>query len=495
MTIANYRYKYAPREAIACLVIAMLFTGCAAPIKSRSETAAQQAMPLEGLQYFLTSASVEIPIAIRLENCGITSTDGVGSKPPRMTLLRPLVNQVPLADSEAAFVLSPKDAWNLFRAIEVTDITLTKDGRIASAASSVTDKTVEVLVDALKAIAGGPLAAFAAPIPRIVPGHCTEIAEEAVNAVFIAKKELEDLQRASRTLLTSNTYGVGFDKTLATLNGAIDAQGLKVASLQEKVTKRGTLALTPSHLSSHSEAVVVIDIGHHWIRNSERENCTALKATELAKQGDPQLEGWMNRSLNLTSFRDCVVARAQFWRTTTQSDASRSAMATVQSGASGIVYRLPAEAGVTLEVQRTTGGARSIILALESADATNEAKPARSDELAAGAKAVFAGLSATVPQWGRLAVMPSDVGFLTTNAVKTTFDEWGVPKTASWSASPVNIPGLLGVVNQADSVFNKKTPAPDPAAKRQTEVLLRLLQICKDAPLTAIPDFCAGLVK
>ena len=165
------------------------------------------------------------------------------------------------------------------------------------------------------------------------------------------------------------------------------------------------------------------------------------------------------------------------------------------AGAAGIFYRIPrAGVPVNMTATRESSSMNQLTVAIDGGSPLKQATPDIPSELD-GTPLKVGVSSVKVAQWGRLAIMPSDVGWLTSNSVKSSFDEWGVPKSASWTSTPASIAGLLGVASQADTLFNKKAPAADPAAEAKADLLLRLLKICKDADPTAVPAFCAGLIK
>jgi hypothetical protein len=100
-----------------------------------------------------------------------------------------------------------------------------------------------------------------------------------------------------------------------------------------------------------------------------------------------------------------------------------------------------------------------------------------------------------IPQWGAISGLRSDLGPLSSNGVEIDFDEWSVPKTVSWNAEAGGLAGLLGLGSQVQEARQKADAPADPAAALRSELNLRLLQTCIDAPAASIPSYCSGLTK
>jgi hypothetical protein len=432
------------------------------------------------MRYFLTKSNVAVTVSARLDAC----VDAVSGHPsPQVTILTPTVVARPASDTSTAYWISPTDAWNLFRSIDSAEIALTDDGRIASSSAKVTDKTVEVLSDLVKVATGFP-AHLLGGVPRvgvipeahiaaIVPDSaarlvtpkpiivaCTAAALELVTKRAEASKQAASLVAARSAVLQGRVAKEGMRETVATIDEAITKQKLTIQALESRLTKSVTLRLSPKTDDLSFSVTEPIDLASGWL---------------------------------VGGVQDGLVVNATISRTA----AARSAETSDEGkDAAGIYYRLPSsEIPAKISVTRNAT-VSTVPVAIDEVDLLTAANPKGPALLAPGGKYETETDPVRMMQWGRLALMPSDVGWLTSNSVKTSFDEWGVPKSASWSATPATIPSLLGIVNQADAAFGRKPSAPaNPVAEQQTEVYLRLLQICKDASPASIPAFCASLVK
>ena len=462
--MSDFSMIKASRLALYGLVLTAL-AGCAAPIKSRAEPGGSSAT-VEGFQYFLTKSKISVAVAVRLDDCG----DKTALIRPVVTLLAATSKALPVADTSAAFNVSPRDAWNLFRSIDTAQIDLTDDRRIASYSAAVTDKTVEVLTALVKAAGTFGLETFAfkqsravAQTPPAQPpaNFCTPMARELIAARNEATQALNDLRASRSLLLGTTTASRGFAETLTAIDGAIEKQRAVIEAAKTRLTKSVGLNLTPAASESTKSDDQTIDLVSGWFEGISPDMITFV-ATIDRKGGLP--------------------------------DAGAASFDT--AGAAGIFYRIPpAGVPVTLNATRKSASMAQLTVAIDGGSALEQATPDIPPEIRVGPPQPLSVSPVKVAQWGRLAIMPSDVGWLTSNSVKSSFDEWGVPKSASWTSTPASIAGLLGVASQADALLNKKTPAVDPAAEAKADLLLRLLKICKDADPTAVPAFCAGLTK
>ena len=447
------------------LVVATL-AGCAAPIKSRADLGGATTT-VEGIQYFLAKSKVSITVAARLDDCG----DKSKSARPTVTLLAATSKSVPAADTSAAFNISPRDAWNLFRSIDTAEINLTEDRRIASFSAAVTDKTVEVLTALVKSTSLFTELAWqgvslekrqrdAAQPPAPAP-FCTSAASEFVLARDRAISALDALRVSRSQLLATTTASRGFAETLLAIDLAIEKQRAVIDAAKARLTKSVELTLTPSTSDTTKTDQQIIDLVSGWFDGISPDTISFVATIE---------------------------------RTGGSVDAGAASLDT--AGAAGIFYRIPRTGvAVTINATRKSASMSQLTVAIDGGSPIEQATPEIPFELVVGSPLKLNVSPVKVAQWGRLAIMPSDVGWLTSNSVKSSFDEWGVPKSASWTATPASIAGLLGVASQADSLFNKKAPAADPAAEAKADLLLRLLKICRDADPTAVPAFCAGLTK
>lgn len=458
--------------SISMLFICLVLAGCAAPIRSRIESAEGQSVG-EGFRYYLTKTNVGVTVRARLDECG-DRTDP--KEMPVVTVLVPNVVAKPAADRSFAYWVSPKDAWNLFRSIDSAELTLTEDGRVATASAKVTDKTVEVLAEFVKFGSGLRTVSLrsklrdgfdtAQQLPEIVTkrsvSRCTDRARIVDDKRKNARTGLSDLLNVRASVLSSGAAAEGTRETIAVLDEAIAKQNALIAQFDDALTRSITLWLSPTpQIDKFVSPREEIEIEAGWIEGGSGEKLSVV--AEISRKSVASLMP----SEDLT--RDV----------------------------SGVMYRVP-PGGVPVftKVSRGKVGSQNVRVDVEEFDPLATSTISNDSQLRVNSEYLHESNPVRVMQWGRLAVMPSDVGWLTSNSVKTTFDEWGVPKTSSWSATPATIPGLLGIVNQADAAFARKpAAAANPVAEQQTEVYLRLLQICKDAPPNAVPSFCASLVK
>ena len=460
--MSDFSMIKASRLALYGLVLTAL-AGCAAPIKSRAELGGSSAT-VEGFQYFLTKSKISVAVAARLDDCG----DKTALIRPVVTLLAATSKSLPVADTSAAFNVSPRDAWNLFRSIDTAQIDLTDDRRIASYSAAVTDKTVEVLA-ALVKVAGlwSPPSILSQSKEKKskeqpqLEAYCTLAARELIAARNEATQALNALRDSRSLLLRATTASRGFAETLTAIDSAIEKQRIVIDATKARLTKSVGLNLTPAASESTKSDTQTIDLVSGWFEGISPDMITFV-ATIDRKGGLP--------------------------------DAGAASFDT--AGAAGIFYRIPpAGVPVTLNATRKSASMAQLTVAIDGGSALEQATPDIPPEIRVGPPQPLSVSPVKVAQWGRLAIMPSDIGWLTSNSVKSSFDEWGVPKSASWTSTPASIAGLLGVASQADALLNKKAPAVDPTAEAKADLLLRLLKICKDADPTAVPAFCAGLTK
>ena len=491
----------ASTRMLSPLAIVAALSGCAVPIVSRVD---EGSGPLEGVQYFLTASEITATVSVRLESCS----------PARLLILKPTLAAAAVADDSSTFYITPRDAWNLFRAVDVAEVTLTPDHRLGTASAQVTDKTVEVLgelIDNVASLMSGALENV--QIKNLIDTHkkiidaepagrCTTAAHKLVKARKEAESILALLKARRTALLSTAAVSQGFGDTVTALDAAIKAQQDAVNDFKTKLTKSAQITVTPKfdapELSPATEpaAVAVIDLLHGWFGSRTPDSaCTRTSSS---------VDDCLVASLKLVApGAVCTRAdkaecndtqRSEKYRAYT--DKARAQKAAFASPSySGLVYRIPESTGATLVVGRN-GGNAAIEIGLESGDPAQQASFKMPASLPVGKAQEFKlGPPVPVPQWGRIAGVPSDVGYLTSNSVKVSFDDWGVPKGVAYSATPATIPALIGLVKHADAAFHPKAPPDDPAAASRGALLQQLLKYCLDAPADAVPSYCAGLTK
>jgi hypothetical protein len=449
------------QKALLMSVVAMTaLAGCASPMLSHRVTDEDRKKPSEGVHYYLTKTKVVIPVAIKLQKC---EADGITVQ---AIIADPVVS--PAKDANYEFRVTPTDAWGVFRAIDNASLTLTDDRRLAKAETKTTDKTLETLVALAKAVTATPATTFssASTSPpekgrsdeRTLVPNCKAsvinllIAEAKLDGAFksLQKKEIEYLESKSKEVDPRDV-----SRTLGSFAAAKKRTIEQIDEVKKALTVSDAIELglaTPTkQLAGCSDGycgTTSLDISD-WFEGdaSVKFNPTAkmISSSNTPLLGEPEISALVQRA----------------------------------ASTSGIVYRQDGAGTVTTTIGVDDPKGKFAIKFEKDAAKTKESPVA------------------PFLQWGRWAFLPMDVGPLSSNSVAVTFDEWGVPKSASWSAQPV---GLLEILN----LYHAAVPAPKPvqsqAAPSQTEldraaILKKLLEICKNAPSEAIPDYCTAILK
>jgi hypothetical protein len=424
------------------LVLAGL-AGCGSPMLSHRVSEDDRSKPSEGVHYYLTKSKVSIPVSLKLKTCSPEIVVEVKISDPVVS---------PVADEKYEFRVTPRDAWGVFRAIDNASLTLTKDRRLAKAETKTTDKTFETLVAVAKALASGGGTTTAAlvkgapsptPEPTPAPLSCIKRVSDALSEeksleatkVSLQKKEVEYLSAFSILADSGDA-----PKALRAFSAAIKRTAEQLTSLKKE-------------LSVDEE-----------INLSSKDDATFIGTGEL------DISKWFDGAKDVKFSVNSIMVKP---KTLTAISASEiDGLHQRAATNSGVLYRQGGSGEVT-----TTIAALGNSKQLKFADMNGASK---SDNVS------------PFLQWGRWSYLPLDVGFLSSNAVAVTFDEWGVPASATWSAQPV---GILEILN----LYHAAVPVPK-ALPSQTDldraaILKRLLENCKNAPLETLPGYCTSILQ
>jgi hypothetical protein len=450
------------QKALLMSVVAMTaLAGCASPMLSHRVTDEDRKKPSEGVHYYLTKTKVIIPVAIKLHKCEAGAVPII-----QAVIADPVVS--PVKDAEYEFRVTPTDAWGVFRAIDNASLTLTDDRRLAKAETKTTDKTLETLVALAKVAFAGPggaVAPFIAPDadgktakPEPVKLACEEVVSNLLRNEASLVTSLKSLQENEIKYLKYKSNEADprdVSRTLTSFAAAKKRILEQIAEVKKALTVSDAIELelaTPTkQVAGCSDGycgTTSLDISD-WFKGG-----TSVKFNPTAK---------MISSSNIPLLGGPAI----------------SALVQRAASTSGIVYRQDGVGTVTTTFASADSGGKFLIKFEKESSRIKESEVS------------------PFLQWGRWAFLPMDVGPLSSNSVAVTFDEWGVPKTASWSAQPV---GLLELLNLYHATVPTPKPVQSQAAPSQTEVdraaiLKKLLEICKDAPSEAIPDFCTAILK
>jgi hypothetical protein len=454
-------FKSHTRELSLSVLGLSLLAGCASPMLSHRVTDEDRKKPSEGVHYYLTKSKVIIPVAIKLQKCEAGAVPIV-----QAVIADPVVS--PVKDAEYEFRVTPKDAWGVFRAIDNASLTLTDDRRLAKAETKTTDKTLETLAALAKAAIAGPVGAITQAAvalnsdstPRLEPVQldCKDVMNSLLADETKLGKALVSLQKKEIEYLDSKSKEVDprdVSRTLASFAAAKKRTLEQIAEVKKALTVSDAIELelaTPTkQVAGCSDGycgTTPLDISD-WFKGgtSVKFNPTAkmISSSNTPLLGVPEISALVQRA----------------------------------ASTSGIVYRQDGIGTVTTTFASADSGGKFLIKFEKESSRIKESEVS------------------PFLQWGRWAFLPMDVGLLSSNSVAVTFDEWGVPKTASWSAQPV---GLLEILNLYHAAVPTPKPVQSQAAPSQTEVdraaiLKKLLEICKDASSEAIPDFCTAILK
>ncbi len=469
--------KIAAKLLIVCASV-FLLAGCSAPIKSRAYAVGE---PVEGIRYSLSKTTVSVVISARLKSCGAT---------PVVELLEPEISTATSADASAQFVINPRDSLNWFREINVPSLTLSTDGRLAKVEASVVDQTPATLLAIAKSVNASSkairtsmaefrLGGVEQPKPSgSVVGPCSEEAVVLVNLRDSLANEIALLQERERALLLNVEK---YDQYTPNRIAARQSAQTEMRSLYEQVLDKLRVSQKIDLDVNGDSVPAALDLAYRWFPKSEALGCGA--GVDVNKfSSTPQ------RPLCLRAFARLASIKAT--SAISQLDGSRAY--------DGLLYRIPAVGTVTVEATVSSDMSRSVLLTREPF--VDAVLPSENTWLETAKSSGFSlALSAKRPvlQFGVLGKMPSDVGLLTSNEIKTEFDIKGVPNSLSWKAQALPIASVLGLPAQ---IYGLRTPASAPlsdVARAQQELISQLIQSCKDALSSgvAVPSYCVNVLK
>lgn len=492
------------------LALLVGITGCAAPIKSIYVDGSQK---IEGIQYRLTKTNVAVTYSVRLESCGDS---------PQIALLPPKITTSEGPDDNATFVVNPRDAWNLFRSIDVKEFKLSADGRLAAVSSSVTDNTIANLVEIAKSAAKlrnttQYFSAEGTTFSKVGKGGWVCVGSEAdassvsgrVKLRSDARARLSEATRHRDELVKSGRFTQHTQEVLKAFDVAIDETKKQINDLDASLTKR--VSLTPD---GDKVAYAMLDLAYAWFNEKVSDPSCKLPLRDtnnmqLTSDQITEREGKITAALETSDVKqvlqnfgtkgDCIYMKARLGEPGRLLPSSEAALKSA-SGYGGVLYRLPGNVKVSTDAAADTGSIPtnvSVVAFAESAGNTLAVAPKSIWKLAGDGKSFAFALAQSTPmmQYGELAQMPSDIGLLTTNAVTTSFDASGTPTGATWKADPIQLPALLGLPTQVVSAFAR--PGINQTAVLQGNARQLMLQICIDALTsgTPVPAYCVAILN
>lgn len=481
------RIALSPGIVIAAYTSGLLLAGCASPIKSVPYVAGK---PVEGIRYNLSKTTVKVTARARLTDC---------SPQPVIELLPFVVSSDVSADPAASYVINPRDSVNWFRTVDVPELKLTTDGRMASAKTEAKEQIAPTVLAIAKAVAASanfkPLFAtveaqadLKIPIAAVAPAKagdkCTDSALELVAARSEVAAKLKDFRRDRLAAVSDvKTYDKDSEARLKTLALAETQLQASYDVLDAKLTKQQSVQFD----QDGAVAVSGIDLPWGWVVSGgtgQTIGCHDNVATE-----GRALEPARPLCLHFDAALASKTGRAQA-DPAPEGDGSYG----------GIYYRIPGPAELKIEARAHADAGVAGVTKLRVPKSSSALRPAEGDWIDSANSTKFT-LSATQPQqllqFGVLARMPGDVGLLTTNSISTTFDSAGAPQSTNWRAEPVPIAALLSLPGQIAGLRPTPAAPPPASAELQSKLLLALLQSCIDAVAAGQtpPSYCATLSK
>jgi hypothetical protein len=520
------------KKSFLLLTAFLLLGGCAAPIKSRPYVAGES---YEGLRYYLSKTTVTVTFVAQLKSC----SEGILKNQPSILLLTPTVSTQISADSASSYVINPADSVNWFRKIEVPNLKLSVDGRLAEAEAKSIDSTPAVLLNliqtasaTIKAIDskaslsrlstfdrarfdiarfGGDLAPLgdgqtSKPVPTqqpIIPAAtCTEDAKMWLEEFNAIRKAYDELRRLPRTL----TKAVNFDEHSAIRFKATQDEEQRLLAQLAEVAKNLTVRAELTLLGeSKAPIAATLDIAQKWVTETNHYGCDTLAvvaARQKARNAKTPAEEKTTEAEVKTAFAAqplCIQISGSLSKEASAGAAQPNDSSVSRDGYPGLVFRVPASASISATAVGHSAPSEPTLIA--NFAVKKNARPASNGwELIPDAPLSF-GLKVAdarpVLQFGIIAKMPSDVGVLTSNGIQTTFDVNGVPASVKWSVEPLPVAALLGLPAQLSGLHPLTAAAPSASAVLQVDVWNKLLQSCINAleAGVAAPSYCANIIK
>jgi hypothetical protein len=461
--------------AIGALALA---SGCAVPIHSRPYEPGE---PVSGFVYHLARAKVVATVDVRLESCD----------PPQVVVLPPAVASTPAADpgKGSSFVVDPSDSWNVFKSVSGAQIQLTDDGRLGKAKAQTKDVTLPLLGEIAKLAVPGLKPAKAAvtedkdirpPEQKKKTLACQPQAAQLVAKLHELRDTRASLLRHELQFISNSAFKKGDDDALKTYADSLAQLNSRIDGIEKALTKSVQLNITPAAMDRKGPSKETrVDLLHGWFQASEPNEigCRDGDAKQKAQDGF--------QCLNVNAV---IKAASEATPAPITSDLN-------VSGYPGVLYRTPAAGVVTITVTRKDDDKAEpdIGVIVKSNDPMSTLQS--ENWYVTKGSPLESTHPVRIPQWGAISGLRSDLGPLSSNGVEIDFDEWSVPKTVSWNAEAGGLAGLLGLGSQVQEARQKADAPADPAAALRSELNLRLLQTCIDAPAASIPSYCSGLTK
>lgn len=478
------------RIVIAAYTSGLLLAGCASPIKSVPYVAGRS---VEGIRYNLSKTTVKVTARARLADC---------TPQPVIELLPFVVSSDVSADPAASYVVNPRDSVNWFRTVDVPELKLTSDGRMASAKAEAKEQIAPTVLAIAKAVAASAnvkshvataatVAASADLKPEIATvapvkadDKCTDSALELVAARSEVAAKLKDFRRDRLAAVSDvKAYDKDSEARLKTLALAETQLQASYDVLDAKLTKQQSVQIDRDGAS----AVSGIDLAWGWVIASGKNQ--AIGCDKAVTEDGRALEPARPLCLH---FDAALVSKAERAQADPASEGDGSY--------GGIYYRIPGPAELKIEARAHADAGASGVTKLRLPTSPSALRPAEGDWMDSVDSTKFT-LFTTQPQqllqFGVLARMPGDVGLLTTNSISTTFDSAGAPQSTNWRAEPVPIAALLSLPGQIAGLRPTPAAPPPASAELQSKLLLALLQSCIDAVAAGQtpPSYCATLSK
>jgi len=480
--------------------------GCASPVKSVHTS---QLSEVEGVSYMLSRTVATATFIARLDDCGDD-----GKTAPTVSVLAPTVEYASAPDPAATYVINPRDAWNLFRSIDVQKLDLSDDGRIAALQVSTTDNTVTNLLEIAKAATtlgtfrerfsiqgraspGLTGSGTQQPLLRCI-GHDRPLTEDTpfawTKARTTAGRRIEQLKSSIAVLREQTQQHAGTAAALESMSADIAKLNQEIKRLESLLSKRAEVKLV-----KQGAAVAMIDLKYGWFDNTSKSCGSDKMSADAALRAASGVTSAaaMRRDLKRSNndLDHCYVGVASLQPI----EAAKPLVVSdplAASGYAGILYRLPGWVRVGLSAAVPTVAGVNLRALDDFGGVTPATHPVTWEEDgSSGGLSIDRNNEARMLQFGQMAKMPADIGLLTTNSVSADFDKNGIPKSAKWKADPVQLAALLGLPAKLQPAAPPADPTPTQAAQR--DLLNALLKSCLDAFAAngAPPAYCSAILK
>jgi len=454
------------RQTIA-IGAAFAIAGCATPFQSHVY---DESPTTRGFVYRLTSSSTEVKFGVRLTDCAPTLN---------FEVLPPAVNPTPVADEKYRFRIDPAESANVFKTLDEAKITLTADGRLASAAAKTTDEILPLVGKALEVAFTGmtlsPADVQRAKVARQVAHECTDAANSALtlrNDLVNAKQVLLARQQ---TYIASSSFDQSSSGILRAFTSATADIDKRIADADAAITSSVTVVLKPDADSKIPfVGAAFVDPAAAWKKDASP---SAVKFDGTKCKCGSLSNGTLLFCASLSPAKGVATPHPP-----SPADLAKS---------EGIFYRIPAVGTVTMTGQTCSNAATALNKQNVAPRASRKLRSTPPDNASPEA---LGSVDVPVPQWGPVSILSGNFGPFASAGVQFEFDEWSVPKSVTWSAQNGGLAGLLGFAGQVQAQRAAANAPVDPADALRASLLQRLLESCLNAPATALPDYCAGLV-